>query len=88
MRISQLKRSITDMVEISSDKEFLEMIFNILEDREKHKDRDILDGFTDEHMNRLNLSLAQIERGQIVSHEEVMKSIRQKVANAKKRKMV
>ncbi|MCW3127883.1 MAG: hypothetical protein JWO03_3541 [Bacteroidetes bacterium] len=88
MRITQLKKNISELVEVNSDKDFLEMIFSMLEDREKNKDKDILDDLTDEQMASLDESLAQIEKGEVVSHESVMKSVRQKIANAKKRKVV
>jgi predicted transcriptional regulator len=88
MRITELKKNISKLVELTSDKDFLEMIFSILDDRAKEQNRDILDDLTDEQMKELDLSLEQIERGEVVEHEVVMKEIRQKISNAKKRKMV
>jgi len=88
MSITQLKRNIGELLEITSDKEVLEMVFNILEDRAKNPGRDILDDLTDEQLEGLDISLEQIKQGKVIPHAEVMKSIRQKVLNAKKRKVV
>ena len=88
MRITELKRNIVELVEVSDDKKFLEMFFNMLEDRSKNKGKDILDDLTDEQMRGLDESIKQIEKGEVVSHEIVMKTIRKKISDAKKRKVV
>ena len=88
MRITELKKNIVGLVEVSDDKKFLEMFFNILEDRAKNKHKDILDDLSDEQMQRLDQSIKQVENGEVVSHEIVMKTIRKKISDAKKRNLV
>jgi hypothetical protein len=88
MRITQLRKNITEMVEVSDDKEALQVVFEILEDRSKNKGKDILDDLSPADLKRLDKSLEQIEKRQVVSHEEVMKRLKAIVKNGEKGKLV
>jgi predicted transcriptional regulator len=88
MRITELKKSISQLLEVTDDKEALKVVFEILEDRYKSKDKDILDDLSESDLARLDKSIAEIERGEVVSHEVVMKRIRNLVKNGKTSKLV
>jgi len=88
MSIAKLKKGIAEMIESSDDKEVLEMIFSILDDRSKNADKDILDGLSAEQIKGIEISLAQIERGEYTTHETVIAKVRRQIAHGKKSKVV
>lgn len=88
MRIKELKKNIAELVEVTEDKEALQMVFEILEDRMSNQNGDILDELKPAQIKKLDKSLEQIEKGQVVGHQVVMQRLKRIVDNGKKRKVV
>jgi hypothetical protein len=77
MDYSELKSELHQMIDSVNDEETLYQIRSILEGHTE-PEHDWADDMSDEMREALERSIAQADAGNVISHEEVMKMIREK----------
>jgi hypothetical protein len=75
MAAPNLKTRLHELIDNSRDEQLLENFYNALSWSTEKKD--IVDELSASQRNELNESIAQYRRGETISHEEVLKMLRQ-----------
>lgn len=80
MNKQTLKSEFHKLIDSFEDKEVLENVFIAMNDMNKNKGKDILDELNPEQLERLNESLKQAEKGEVISHEIMREKIKKWLA--------
>ena len=77
MSTAELKSNLYKLIDSINDSQTLKAVYTLLSKKES-KNVDFWDEFTDEQKAEIDDSIAEIDRGEVIPHEQVMKEIRAK----------
>jgi predicted transcriptional regulator len=78
MSTAELKSNLYKLIDSINDSQTLQAIYTLLSTKAAAVDDDFWDKFSDEQKTEIEESIAELNRGEGISHEQVMKEMKAK----------